>query len=658
MLRFSILLSMTISVIIPTHRRVKQVEYLIRSLRDQIFPKEKLQVLLISNLKDHSLRKKSGQWKKEFYDFKYMETGEKGVNKARNLGIRFAGGDILYFLDDDCILPSEDHLTQLVARHQKLTGVAGIGGGYKTADMLKGISQFYYEQQEHWMSAVSGDSCKTSQLIGGNASYKREVFDKGFSFDSRIVFGGSEQSFNHLLVSNGYSLMLFRELDVYHDVRINVLSLIQKSFQQGMGHFKNQLKGKNHEIDMKKEAAFSALPTRSWIHSIYHIFFKLGYFWAGSSGRAEGFVIFRVFFFLFLVLKSRWVIIKNHLLKGIVWKYTTRFLGGIWFYLGALYGVLYVYAIRFLGLMRFYLGTLYGYMIRFLGPLWFGIGILYGYVIRVLGFVWYYLGALYGVLKVSAIRFLGLTRFSIGTLYGYMVQVLGPLWFYVGVLYGYIVRFLGFVWFYLGALYGILHVSTIRFSGLVRFCIGVLYGYMVRFLGVMWFYLGALYGLLYVYVIRFLGLLRFCLGLLSFCVGTLYGYVVRVLGFIWYYLGALYGLLYVYVIRFLGLLRFCLGLLSFCVGTLYGYVVRVLGFIWYYLGALYGLLYVYVIRFLGLLRFCLGLLSFYVGTLYGYVVRALGFYMVLCWGLVWNVCEILSLHSFCEDLVFWKVSVS
>ncbi|MCY4512220.1 MAG: glycosyltransferase [Bdellovibrionales bacterium] len=378
---------MTISVIIPTYKRAKQVEYLIHSLRNQNFPKNDLQILLISNLRDDHLREKSHQWKREFYDFKYMETGAKGVNKARNLGIRFSGGEILYFLDDDCLLPSADHLTQLAARHQEWKEVKGIGGGYKTDHNLKGVSRFYYEQQKQWVETVSGNINKTNQLIGGNASYKREVFDKGFVFDSQIIFGGSEESFNRLLVNNGYQLMLFRDLDVYHVIHVNMFSLIQKSFKQGEGHFKGQMgeKAGSQEIDMKKEAAFNPTAPHSWMPFIYHLFFKLGYFWAGSSEKAKGFVAFRILFFFILILKSRWVIVKNHLILGIIWRYAGRlwfYAGRLWFYIGALYGIISVYPIRLLGLIRFCAGVLHGYISRFLGLVWSYVGALYGMLVR------------------------------------------------------------------------------------------------------------------------------------------------------------------------------------------------------------------------------------------------------------------------------------
>ena len=315
----------TISVIIPTHRRAAEAEGLINSLRDQNFPRENLQVLLISNLKDTRLRQKAVEWRRDFYDFKYMETGEVGVNRARNLGIRFAGGDILYFLDDDCLPPSKDHLMKLLTRHQKEARSAGIGGGYKTRYILKGPGLAYHEEQERWISAVSKSFFETEQLIGGNASYKREVFEKGFAFDPRIVFGGSEESFNRLLTDNGYRLMLFRDLDVWHIIHVNALTLAKKGFYQGAGRFRNQ-RSADRVMDMKKQAVFIPLSTvgKGRNRAVYHLFFKLGYFWAVSSEKFKGFVLFRFFYFLFLILKSRWVVVS----------------GAVRFYLGSLYGLL------------------------------------------------------------------------------------------------------------------------------------------------------------------------------------------------------------------------------------------------------------------------------------------------------------------------------
>ena len=140
---------MTLSIIIPTHKRAVQAIQLLQSIAEQKFPHKNLQVLLISNLKDKKLREKVPHWESVFFDFRYKEVGLIGVNKARNMGIRFAGGDILYFLDDDCLLPDKNHLRNLILLHEANPSVMGIGGGYKSMGVLYGSERFYHEHSEN-----------------------------------------------------------------------------------------------------------------------------------------------------------------------------------------------------------------------------------------------------------------------------------------------------------------------------------------------------------------------------------------------------------------------------------------------------------------------------------------------------------------------------
>ncbi len=320
---------MILSVIIPTHNRFFQVNLLIKSLLEQEFSRTDLQVLLVSNLKDKRLRKQSKEWEKLFYNFKYLEVGSKGVNKARNMGIRFASGEVLYFLDDDCLLAHKDHLNQILSAHKRYPYTIGIGGGYKTKLELKGMNQFYHDQSLKWLEKQEfGGNQKISQLIGGNASYKREIFDKGFSFDSQILFGGAEESFNRLLIENGYELLFFKNLYVYHIVKLDFLEFMKKSFLQGAGSFKNRYdagQSLKRLTDMKKEAAFS-IESSSFFSFIYNVFFKLGYFWSASLFKTGKFFLFRFVYFLFLIMTSRLVLIREHIVF--------RYVG----YMGQFYG--------------------------------------------------------------------------------------------------------------------------------------------------------------------------------------------------------------------------------------------------------------------------------------------------------------------------------
>ena len=369
---------MTLSVIIPTHNRAALAARLIRSLLKQVFSKKDLQVLLVSNFRDKKLERaiervkaEAGSW---FYDFKLLSTGEKGVNKARNLGARFAGGDILYFLDDDCFLTDRLHLQKILNLHQKHKNAAGIGGGYEgepdggrgdetglPKDRRRGRSgarRFYEGQSAKWIEKArketrqgpldlkhapsdrtdgpketgggprpfwpadppeTGPKAKkppapqaggdrgfaVSRLLGGNSSFKRDlVFVRGFFFDPEIVFGGAEKGFNQELQESGLTLLFFPELTVRHTVHLNVLGLAEKAFLQGNGAFKTHQKSGaalSFLTDMKRVAAVSKEADGAVYSSVYHFFFKLGWFQEAS----KNFKGFAPFWFLVLIFKSR-----------------------------------------------------------------------------------------------------------------------------------------------------------------------------------------------------------------------------------------------------------------------------------------------------------------------------------------------------------------
>ena len=496
---------MTLSIIIPTHKRAFQAQMLLNSIAKQNFAYKDLQLLLISNLKDKTLRKVTAHWNRVFFDFKYLEVGAKGVNKARNLGIRFARGDILYFLDDDCILDDKDHLNKLLLEHEK--SAIGIGGGYKAFNNSHGLKKFYQENANQWMQSSALPKDKSSQLVGGNASYKKKVFDKGFYFDSSIIFGGSEESFNQALIKQGWTLLFIDKLSCLHNVQLNWLLFIKKSFKQGIGSVKNHSKTEDL-YSLKKDWAFLHGNNTSIYFFAYNLFFKLGFFWALSSVEQKS-LLFRSLKFIFLFLKSRLYFFKEHIVKWLYGNIILKTLGKLWFAIGWLYGQL-------------FLKTFVKLILRPLGTLWFATGWLYGNIIlKTLGKLWFAIGWLYGQLFLK-------------TFVKLILRPLGTLWFATGWLYGNIIlKTLGKLWFAIGWLYGQLFLKTfvkliLRPLGTLWFATGWLYGNIIlKTLGKLWFAIGWLYGQLFLKT--FVKLILRPLGTLWFATGWLYGNIILVI---------------------------------------------------------------------------------------------------------------------------------
>ena len=137
---------MILSVIIPTHNRRESLSHLIEALSRQKTDKKNLQVIVVSNLRDPELTQLSKKWKSAFYDFKLLTSGKRNVNSARNLGIRFAAGDVLYFLDDDCMPDHPEHLQNLLRLHQIHKNTTAVGGGYKLCEDASPLQTFYHSQ--------------------------------------------------------------------------------------------------------------------------------------------------------------------------------------------------------------------------------------------------------------------------------------------------------------------------------------------------------------------------------------------------------------------------------------------------------------------------------------------------------------------------------
>ncbi len=91
------------SVVIPTYERHKQLDTLIHCLQNQI--ERDFEVVVV----DQSQAPWSGAGEIHGFPLVYFHSPVKGAVRARNNGAFLAQGEIVAFIDDDC-LPAEDWL--------------------------------------------------------------------------------------------------------------------------------------------------------------------------------------------------------------------------------------------------------------------------------------------------------------------------------------------------------------------------------------------------------------------------------------------------------------------------------------------------------------------------------------------------------------------
>ena len=99
-----------ISIIVPTHNNEKYIECCLNNIINQQY--KDLEVIVIVNASNDDSYKKSLDMAKKDKRIKVIQTDEGGVSNARNIGLKYANGDIIGFCDADDYL-SEDILLDI-----------------------------------------------------------------------------------------------------------------------------------------------------------------------------------------------------------------------------------------------------------------------------------------------------------------------------------------------------------------------------------------------------------------------------------------------------------------------------------------------------------------------------------------------------------------
>jgi GT2 family glycosyltransferase len=122
-----------------------------------------------------------------------FNNGDPGLSYQRNLGIEYASGKFIGFLDDD-VVPSIGWLSSVIAlfKDPRTVGVTGpvlpLWSDCK-ASIPDSIS--WVVSCTSWVDFEDGEPVPFAW--GGNMVFRREIFDAGLRFDCRLGLGGSNE---------------------------------------------------------------------------------------------------------------------------------------------------------------------------------------------------------------------------------------------------------------------------------------------------------------------------------------------------------------------------------------------------------------------------------------------------------------------------------
>ena len=195
-----------ISVIVASYNSKGTIEGCLRSLEDQSHYGE-VEIIVVDSSTDGTAEFVEEKFPKvRLFNFRER----KYCGDARNIGISEAKGDIVAFIDADCIA-DRNWLEEILSAHQSPHMAIGGAISNGTPDRCVAWAAFFCEFSQ-WMP--NRHRRYMTDIAGANMSYKREVFAEFGRFIEATYC--SDTDFHWRLGQSGHRLLFVPSIVVYH----------------------------------------------------------------------------------------------------------------------------------------------------------------------------------------------------------------------------------------------------------------------------------------------------------------------------------------------------------------------------------------------------------------------------------------------------------
>jgi cellulose synthase/poly-beta-1,6-N-acetylglucosamine synthase-like glycosyltransferase len=225
--------SRSVTVVVPVRNRELTIQPLLESLQQLDYDRNKVEVIVV----DGNSTDKTREIVKK-YPVTLVVEKRKGLNLARNTGIKCAKGEIVAFTDSDCRVPP-NWITKIVENF-KDPQVSCVGGSAKALD-----SDFISQYADNSIVRLMPFFTKREELekvkpffrhpAGCNMAFRRKVAEEVGYFDENIQYGFDEVEFADRICRAGYKMVLDPEVVVWHKHRSTFREFLKQNFQYGKG---------------------------------------------------------------------------------------------------------------------------------------------------------------------------------------------------------------------------------------------------------------------------------------------------------------------------------------------------------------------------------------------------------------------------------------
>ena len=227
---------MKCSVILPTYNRGKKLIETVESIEKNDFDKREFEIIVVNDCSTDATESVIRDLKKKYKNILALKNKKNGgPATTRNNGIKKAKGKLIFFTDDDCLVP-KNWLKTYASFFEKNSAVYGAGGLLvakkenwvskleKIKDKILGI--------DHKKIKIGGREIKTG--FTNNCVYREEIFKEVGYFDENFkVPAGEDLEFNQK-VSNKHRVA-FIPIKVFHNHKYNMDYFLGLVWKQSLG---------------------------------------------------------------------------------------------------------------------------------------------------------------------------------------------------------------------------------------------------------------------------------------------------------------------------------------------------------------------------------------------------------------------------------------